>query len=42
MRDHLPCDRTFDSASFGVAGADQPGTGLVELVGVRAELLDLG
>ena len=41
-RDHVAGDRTFDSASFGVAGADQPCAGLVQFMSVRSEPLDLG
>ena len=41
MWDYLPGDRAFDSATFGVAGTDQPGTGLVECVRAEAELLHL-
>ena len=41
MGDYLPGDRAFDSATFGVAGTDQPGTRLVECVRAEAELLHL-
>src|SRR3954447_6576350 len=40
--DHLPSDRTFDSAAFGITSADQSRTRPVEFVRVGAELRYLG
>ena len=42
VQDHLAGDRLFESAPFGVAGADQSTAGLAQLAGATAQLLHLG